>query len=588
MDSAYRPNPEPGPAGGGQSPLTQKPGRYPDRRFLTLALPLLLLSLFWNLGAAPAYLEEPRRAIVAMEMLFRDNALVPTQLGEIYVNKPPVFNWLLMLGYRLCGHYAEWIPRALSVLSLLGMGALVYGFSRKHGNVQPAANTALAITAGLLTVLCADIYFYFSTTGEIDLFYSLLSLASILAVFHFDRPGRWWLLYTVPWLLAAVGFLTKGFPSPLFVGFSYLGWFGARRQWKALFHPAHALGLLGFALLTVAYFYAYSQQADLEHYLRGLFDQSSQRTASEHSSTQLLEHVLLFWPDTLKNILPAALLLPIALSRRGRRVVRETPFLQFCLLALLANVWIYWLSPGTRPRYVYMLYPLMIMPLVWAYATATTVAVTASAATAAATPVTATAASAPDHPTWIRRAERALALLTRGLSFLLPLALAAIPAFLQQTGAALHPAWYAASIPAGIAAAWLLFRWLARYNALTRLLVLFILGRLLFDAVVLPQRAIQGEAPQWKAQGLLVVQTAGDHPLRLLGIRDAGSFPLATAYIIEREREEVLRCDTVPQPGLWYLAEAHQLDTALAIQHMAFRWKQYDFGLYEYLGKARP
>jgi hypothetical protein len=169
-----------------------------------------------------------------------------------------------------------------------------------------------------------------------------------------------------------------------------------------------------------------------------------------------------------------------------------------------------------------------------------------------------------------------------------PLALAAIPAFLQQSGAVLHPAWYAASIPAGIAAAWLLFRWLARYNAPTRLVFLFILGRLFFDAVVLPRRAVEGEAPQWKAQGLEVVQTVGRQPLRLLGIRDAGSFPLATAYIIEREREEVLRCDTVPQPGIWYLAEAHQLDTTLAIKHGAFRWKQYDFGLYEYLGTAQP
>jgi len=582
---------------------------YPDRSFLMVAIPLLLFSLFWNLGAAPAYLEEPRRAIVAMEMMFRGNAIVPTQLGEIYVNKPPVYNWLLMLGYRLFGHYAEWIPRAVSVFSLLGMGFLVYRFSLRHGQhtrhiapqntaqpanqnapqntAQPAnqnapQNTAqpanqnapqsiaqsplraTAITAGILTVLCADIYYYFSTTGEIDLFYSLVSLGSILAVYHYDRPGRWWALYTLPWLLAAVGFLTKGFPSPLFVGFTFLGWFGLRRQWKALFHPAHALGLLGFAAITGAYFYAYSQQADLEHYLRGLFDQSSQRTATEHQSSELWRHLLLFWPDTLKNILPAALLLPFALSRPGRQAIRNKPFLQFCLLALLTNIWIYWISPGTRPRYVYMLYPLMIMPLVWSYA------------------------SAQEPGTWTRRLHQALEALTRGSSVLLPLAVAAIPAFLINTDAALHPAWFAASIAAGAASGWLLYAWKSRFNALTRLLFLAILGRLVFDAVVLPQRAIQGEAPQWKAQGLSIVQTVGDQPLRLLGIRDAGSFPLATAYIIEREREEVLRCDTLPQPGIWYLAEPHQLDTALAIRHGGFTWKQYNFGLYEYSGEATP
>ncbi len=530
-------------------------------KFLRIVLPLLGIALFWNLGKAPAYLEEPRRAIVAMEMLFRDNWMVPKQLGEIYVNKPPLFNWVLMAGYRITGSYAEWLPRAVSVLSLLGMGWLVYRVGRRHGIPMPFDLTTngtspgdRAVAAGLLTVLCADIFFYFSTTGEIDLFYSLISLASMLAVFHYDRPGRTLALYTVPWILAALGFLTKGFPSPLFAGLTYLGWFGFRGRWKALFHPAHALGLIGFGIIAGGYFYAYSLQADLPHYLSGLFEQSSQRTAGEHAGTELVRHVLLFLPDTLKNILPASLLLPWLLSRSGRNMFRTQPLLVFCGLAFLANCWIYWISPGTRPRYVYMLYPLLVLPLAWAWR--------------------------PGQ----NRSAHVLGALLNVLSWLLPAGIVALPLAMVSEAKSAEPLQWAVALAAGFVA-WGLLRYAGRqFNPLARLILLAVLARLVFDAAVLPQRAIQGEAPVWKKNGLEVAAMTKNHPLRLLGIRDAGNFPLATAYYIERERGQVLGCDQQPEQGVWYLAEPGQLDTTLAVRHGGFRWKNFRFGLYEWRG----
>jgi 4-amino-4-deoxy-L-arabinose transferase-like glycosyltransferase len=529
--------------------------------FLAAALPLLALSLIGNLGLGPAYLEEPRRALVAMEMMFRGEYIVPSQLGEPYVNKPPVFNWVLVLFYRLSGNFGEFWPRLVSVLSLLGMGALIGAVVWRYGSQaeHPPKHRDRAWGAALLTVMAADLYFYFATTGEIDLFYSLITLGSMLAIYVFDRPGRanTLALYTLPWLLAALGSLTKGFPSPLFAGLSYLAWFGLRREWRKLFHPAHALGLGLFAALVGGYFYAYHLRADLGFYLEGLLNQSSQRTVAEHGLTDLLRHLLIFPADTLKNILPASLMLPLLLSSRGRDLLRRQPLLQFLLLIFAANAWVYWISPGTRARYVYMLYPLLIAPLVWARELASA------------------------------RSERLASRAMDALSVLLVLAVAVLPQVLRPGGNPWSLGLLAWSLAAALAAAALLLGWARRrFEPLARLMLVLITARLLFNACLLPARAVQGEAPQWKAWGLEIAESSRGQPLRLLGFRDAGNFPLSTAYYIERERREVLVCDRQPQPGVWYLAEPWQLDTSRATRHGGFMWKGLEFGLYAYRGAA--
>ena len=46
---------------------------------------LLAIALFTNLGLSPLRLEEPRRALVALEMLLNDNLIVPTVRNEFYI-----------------------------------------------------------------------------------------------------------------------------------------------------------------------------------------------------------------------------------------------------------------------------------------------------------------------------------------------------------------------------------------------------------------------------------------------------------------------------------------------------------------------
>ena len=75
--------------------------------FVALLFILGAVALFLNLGLEPLHFEEPRRAIVALEMELTGNWWVPKINGEYYYNKPPVYNWLLIGLYKVFG-YEEW------------------------------------------------------------------------------------------------------------------------------------------------------------------------------------------------------------------------------------------------------------------------------------------------------------------------------------------------------------------------------------------------------------------------------------------------------------------------------------------------
>jgi 4-amino-4-deoxy-L-arabinose transferase-like glycosyltransferase len=489
-----------------------------------IILILLPLSLLWNLGLAPAYLEEPRRAMIAMEMIFSGNWIVPTQLGEFYYNKTPLFNWFIAVGFLISSNFDILIPRIISVLSLLGSAYLLYRFLKNE------LGTTIAFYSAIFYIISADIFFYFSTTGEIDLFYSFISLASILSIYHFDKKENKLALYSVPALLAAAGFLTKGFPSPLFVGFTFLAWFSWQKEWKKIFSPWISVSVLCFFAPVLLYFFTYSQYAEVSPYLEALFGQSSQRTASEFGIGDFILHLLVFPLENLVKIAPATLALPLLFDKAVRKKLAANPMLRFVLIALAANIWVYWISPGTRSRYLYMLYPLAISVLSWA---------------------------------WMQSLESAALNRYRTLlnsSIIVAAIVGSLVAifWVFNRGIETSHSW---PLAFGLLTAGLILFYLFRKQdyGLSSLALLFICGRLIFDVAVLPQRAIQGQAPEWKERGMQIAADTQGTDLFLYGSKNAGNFSLAAGYYIEKERGETLNCHRELRSTAFYLVEDRDL-----------------------------
>ena len=226
--------------------------RYKKLLFPGLVV-LYCLSVLINLGKLNLRVEEPRRAIVAMEMLKSGNFIEPHTMGWSYYNKPPVFNWVVAGFMKITGSDSEFICRLPSVISLLILGLCQYLFSRRYFGKNLAALSAF------FTITCADLYFYWLSNGaEIDVFYSLIVYLQVTSIFWFHERRKYFSLFIWSWSLCAVGFFTKGYPSILFQLLTLVALCIYARSIKIIFKPQHIAGITSFLLLSFLFLYAYS------------------------------------------------------------------------------------------------------------------------------------------------------------------------------------------------------------------------------------------------------------------------------------------------------------------------------------------
>ena len=323
---------------------------------IALSCLLLLTGWFLNLGAFPFKLEEPRRALVALEMILNDDFIVPTINNEPYYKKPPMFNWVLIGSFHLFGDYSEFAARFVTVLSFIVMVALLGWAGAKYVNKE------FGWLLALLTATCVDFLFYATIYAEIDVFYSLVTITGFLGLFHFHKRRNYFALFLWVYFFGALGTLTKSLPSVAFIACSLPAYLWYKKDLKQLFSFSHLLGVMVYVTIVGAYLFLYEKRHSLEPLLQSLFYDSSERTLVQQHWTSLLGHLVNYPLTVLKGTLPGSLLL-IFVIRKRRDVVstwKENPLIAFAVILLAANFWLYWISPGSRLRYVFMLFPFVL------------------------------------------------------------------------------------------------------------------------------------------------------------------------------------------------------------------------------------
>jgi 4-amino-4-deoxy-L-arabinose transferase-like glycosyltransferase len=497
---------------------------------LTLALPVLLL----NIGRMPLLVDEPIRALVALEMHYSGHFFQPTLQGLPYYNKPPLFNWLLIALFRLTGRQDEFILRLPTVAALLLYCGAIWRVLR------PRLGSKTAFTVALAFATTGRVLFYDSFFGLIDLWHAGLTWLGFMAIWHYGGRGQWTRLFVVTYLLTAVGFLLKGLPSVVFQGIALLVYCIDTRQWRRLFGWQHVLGGLVLLAGVGTYFLIYSRHNSLDVALKTLWSQSSQRTVAAQPLADSVRYVLLFPFDFVKHFLPWTLLVLCLGRRELRAAVWKQPFMRYNALLFVAILPVYWLSPATIPRYLFMLVPLLLTIIIPLYYQL--------------------------QPTraWPTRLLDGLLLGLLLLSSLLVLgaplarltpALANAP---QVLLANLVPGAWAWSLGIGVVllgVAYLFWK-LVDYRLL--LLSYFLLAlRLAFDVFVFPARLQTSSEVAYRTAALRVGRETRGRPLILLSHSRLDD---VEAFYITRERGETLQTDSLPaRPGYLYLGRVKQL-----------------------------
>ncbi len=329
-----------------------------ERTALMISLCLLAPALLINLGLVPFIDDEAIRAIVAMEMMANHEYIFPTIYGEAYLNKPPLYNWFLIFSYKIFGESSEFASRLPTVFFLLCYAFLIFTITKKH------LGKKYALIVSLLTVTCGRILFYDALLGLIDVCFSMLMYALMMLIYYYAKQEAWTKMYFTAYVLASLGFMLKNLPAIPFLGISILCVLLYLKKWKKLFHWSHFASFTFALILLGVYYYAYAQKGDVEALFLEIFKQSSKRTVAAHSLKESIFHFFEFPIEFVFDFLPWTILMIYLFKKQSISFIRKNEFLSICVLLLLANIIIYWLSPEVYPRYLFMFLPLVFSVLV--------------------------------------------------------------------------------------------------------------------------------------------------------------------------------------------------------------------------------
>lgn len=332
--------------------LLERLGQVPTRYLFLFCLLLAIPAYLINLHLAAFTGDEAIRALVAMEMKLSGNYIATTMHGAAYINKPPLFNWLLVVAAQLWGGFGEWPSRLTTVFFLGVFGVTVYRFVRPHFGRE------FALLSAFLTITAGRFLIYDSMLGLIDTTFSWVTYLQFMCIYWFGKRGRWLGLFLSTYALAAAGFMLKGLPAVVFQGLSVPAGLWVLGQWRRLFSWQHVAGGALFAGLLGGYLLAYAQYRPLEILLPNLLEESVKRTVVEHGWARFFQHLVKFPFEWIYHFLPFSIAFVCWFDRDIWRRLRDNEFVFFNLVIFLVNLPVYWTSVHVEARYLLMFIPL--------------------------------------------------------------------------------------------------------------------------------------------------------------------------------------------------------------------------------------
>jgi 4-amino-4-deoxy-L-arabinose transferase-like glycosyltransferase len=486
-----------------------------------LAIGLFLFGFLSHLGTLPVDIrtDEGRRVLVTAEMILSGQYTVPTLNGEPYLNKPPLYNWLMAACVKLGGSFHPFWLRLPVVVAIGLLGLIIFA------TVSRFTSRFLGGVVALAFVTNGRILIYDSLQSFIDLSFGACMYAMMMLVFLLGQRGRYWALFLSVYALAAAGFLMKGLPALVFVAITLLVYFAYTRRFKVLFGVAHIAGIALLVAVLGAYYWAYFEATRIAPALlfTRLLTESTDRTVVKFGFWDTLLHFLYYPFEMVYHYAPWLLLLVLLLQKRLFKTINAHPFIAYNWWVFLANFLVYWTSPQVYARYLFPLLPMLLTVLLYLFY------------------------RLPAN-SWQRRAPEwifgfVLALVGVGL-----LALPWVPA--ATAAVAYGPA---KAIGLGLAFCGLFALYCRRHaDRLLTLGVALLALRLGFNWFVVDQRGLY--LRQMQATAHQIVAASSGHGLFLQRGANVGNFD-GMSFFICSKRAEVLRYDSTFNPTAFYITD---------------------------------
>lgn len=327
--------------------------------FVVLILLLCAFLYLFRLGSSGILYpsQEPRRILLAKDVLEKGHWIVPHLLGEPYVHKPPLLIWAIASTYRLSGHTDLFFSRLPSALcGILGVFITFVMAKRLFGERIALFSATILATSPL--------WIERSRMAEEDIILALWVLLAFFSFFLALEEGHkryLWLFY----LSCALGCLTKFISGLIFPVLGIGSFVLLNRSLKDLKGIKLPYGILVFCALVIPwYIYAYSiaglpkgKTAFLEDTFRKFFPPAD---ASK-------EPFYYYFLTTIPYFLPWSVLIlaiPFYFLEHQRLKNKKISYV-FCWL--VPNFIFFSLAGAKRNEYILPLYPALsiIGALIW-------------------------------------------------------------------------------------------------------------------------------------------------------------------------------------------------------------------------------
>ena len=504
---------------------------------------VLAVLYIWPLNDVPVHTteDECRRAIIPMEMCISGDFLRPSLNGELYLNKPPLYNWMVAVSYKVFGSYDAFSLRFLVVLSIMMHCILIFLIVRRYASVTVAGIASLAFATNWRT-LTLD-----SMLGLLEHTLALVIYLGFMWIFIFGEKRKWLWLFLGSYFITAIGFLIKGLPSIAHQGIALLVYFIYARKFKLLFSWQHIAGVLLFIIVCALFYIPFSvhNHIGFEAIIDKLFTESSKRYGF-HDVGHLISVFFDFPLDFIKHFMPWTIFLVVLFGKGTLNKIRENRFVAFNALLFVANLPVYWMASLKNPHYLYFFLPLLFTVLFYLW-------------------------DQPGTQGWRKISVEVLF----GIAISVGL-LAAVYAPFSDWITNIDGRWIKAGIVAA-GLAFVLFYFIRKKEIRLYGIVGFMLMlRLAFNWFVIPERVEKEmKIPRLADQILEIVK---DNPLYIAGSYPAGFYDPIT-YPLEVKRNEILRMANELQPGNYYLMDEVNLEKFQPEVLMEFPFRYADLNL---------
>lgn len=311
------------------------------RPFLALFLLAAFLFLAF-LGTLPLTgADEARYATAAREMLQRHDWLIPTYNGNLRLNKPILFYWLLLLSYRL-GEVSPSTARLPSAIMGLLLVLLLEWAWRRRGEPSPGPG---AVAATMLA------FFLLARLALTDMALTFFIAVTLLALWPLlerpEAPRFRWDLALGSGLAAAGAMLTKGpigWVLPFLACLFFTLW---EKRWRFWVRGELGLAFLLACALSAPWFLAIWRRVGPEPVLAFFHLENVQRYAETVGGHRgpIWYYLAVLWVATL----PWSGFLALGGGKMGKRPSSEARLAASLLLAVLA---FFSLSATKLPHYL--------------------------------------------------------------------------------------------------------------------------------------------------------------------------------------------------------------------------------------------